>query len=84
MKDAIKLIIGIAMVVVVLWLLSSITGFLFWGLVAAAIIAAAYFGLRKVFNKTRPPKEAKGQLKSKEESDIERLIKDMERMTGKS
>lgn len=84
MKDAFKLLIGIAMVIVVLWLLSTITGFLFWGIVAAAIIAAAYFGLRKVFNKTKPAEEPKGRLKSKEESDIERLIKDMERMTGRS
>ena len=84
MKDTFKLLIGIAIVIVVLWLLSTITGFLFWGIVAAAIIAAAFFGLRKVFKKTRPPKEPKGWLKSKEESDIERLIKDMERMTGKS
>ena len=87
MKDSLKLIIGIVAAVVVLWLLSSITGFLIWGAVAAAILAAAYFGLRKVFKATKsssPSKEPKGKLKSKEESDIERLIKEMEEMTGKS
>ena len=84
MKDWMKLIIGIAMVIVVLWLLSTVAGYLFWGLIAAAIIAVAYFGLRKVFDKTKTPKTPKGRLKSKEESDIERLIKEMEQMTGKS
>ena len=84
MKDSIKLIIGIVMAIVVLWLLSSIAGFLIWGAVAAAIVAAAYFGLRKVFKKTKTPKTPKGELKSKEDSDIERLIKEMEQMTGKS
>ncbi len=84
MKDWIKLIIGIAMVIVVLWVLSSVAGFLFWGLIVAALIAVAYFGLRKVFKQTKTSKTPKGKLKSKEESDIERLIKEMEQMTGKS
>ena len=84
MKDSLKLIIGIVMVVVVLWLLSSITGFLIWGAVAAALVAAAYFGLRKVFRQTKTAVTPKGKLKSKEESDIERLIKEMEEMKGKT
>ena len=84
MKDSMKLIIGIAMVIVVLWLLSTVAGYLIWGVIAAAVIAAAYFGVRKVFNKTKTPQTPKGKLKSKEESDIERLIKEMEQMTGKS
>ena len=84
MKNWIRVLIGIAILLVVLQVFSFFSGLVFWGFLAAAIGAAVWFGVRKVIRKKKARKDPKGMLKSKTESDIERLIKDMERMTGKS
>ena len=84
MKNILQILIGIAILIVVLRVFSVITGFLFWGLVAVAIGAAVLFAIRKVTGKGETGTPPKGHLPSKTESDINRLIKDIEQMTGKS
>lgn len=84
MKKTLQILIGVAILIVVLRIFSVITGLLFWGLVAVAIGAAVLYAVRKVTGKDEAHTPPKGRLKSKAESDIDRLIKDMERMTGES
>ena len=82
MKKWTKILIGVAMVIVVMWVFSFITGLLFWGLVAAALGAAVFLAVRKLIKKDEKHKDPEGLLNPPAENDIDRVIKEMERMAG--
>ena len=84
MKNWIKILIGIAVLLVLMWVVSQIAGLLFWGVIALAIGALVYAFVRKWRKKRQARKAPKGLLEEETENDIDRLIKEMERMTGKS
>ncbi len=84
MNNWLKILIGIAVLLVLMWVLSSVIGLLFWGVIALVIGAVIYAFVRKWQKKRRARKDPRGLLAEETENDIDRLIKDMERMTGKS
>ena len=84
MKNWVKILIGIVVLLVLMWVMSSVLGLLFWGVIALVIGALIYAFVRKWQKKRRARKDPKGLLEEETENDIDRLIKDMERMTGKS
>ena len=84
MNNWLKILIGIAVLLVLMWVLSSVIGLLFWGVIALLIGAVIYAFVRKWLKKRRVRKNPKGLLEEETENDIDRLIKDMERMTGKT
>ena len=84
MNNWVKILIGIAILLVLMWVMSSVLGLLFWGVIALVIGALIYAFVRKWQKKRRARKTPKGLLEEETENDIDRLIKDMERMTGKS
>ena len=84
MNNWVKILIGIAVLLVLMWVLSSVLGLLFWGVIALVIGALIYAFVRKWQKKRRARKDPKALLAEETENDIDRLIKDMERMTGKS
>lgn len=84
MKNWLKILIGMAVLLVLMWVLSAVAGLLFWGVIALAVGALLYAFVRKWQKKRQGHKTPKGLLEEETETDIDRLIKDMERMTGKS
>ncbi len=84
MKNWVKILIGIVVLLVLMWVMSSVLGLLFWGVIALVIGALIYAFVRKWQKKRRARKDPKALLAEETEDDIDRLIKDMERMTGKS
>ena len=84
MNNWLKILIGIAVLLVLMWVLSSVIGLLFWGVIALVIGAVIYAFVRKWQKKRRTRKDPKALLEEETVNDIDRLIKDMERMTGKS
>ena len=84
MNNWVKILIGIAVLLVLMWVLSSVLGLLFWGVIALAIGALVYAFVRKWRKKRQARKAPKGLLEEETVSDIDRLIKDMERITGKT
>ena len=84
MKNWVKILIGIVVLLVLMWVMSSVLGLLFWGVIALVIGALIYAFVRKWQKKRRARKDPKALLTEETENDIDRLIKDMERMTGKS
>ena len=84
MNNWLKILIGIAVLLVLMWVLSSVIGLLFWGVIALLIGAVIYAFVRKWQKKRRARKDPKGLLEEETENDFDRLIKDMERMTGKT
>ena len=84
MNNGVKILIGIAVLLVLMWVMSAVAGLLFWGVIALVIGALVYAVVRKWRKKRQTRKTPKGLLEEENVSDIDRLIKDMERMTGKS
>jgi len=84
MNNWLKILIGIAVLLVLVLVLSSVLKMLFWGGIALLIGAVIYAFVRKWQKKRRVRKDPKGLLEKETENDIDRLIKDMERMTGKT
>ena len=84
MNNWVKILIGIAVLLVLMWVMSQIAGLLFWGVIALVIGALVYTFVRKWRKKRRARQTPKGLLEEETENDIDRLIKEMERMTGKS
>ena len=84
MNNWVKILIGIAVLLVLMWVLSTIAGLLFWGVIALVIGAIIYAFVRRWKKKRRSRKDPKALLAEESEDDIDRLIKDMERMAGKS
>ena len=84
MGNWIKILIGIAVLIVLMWVMSAVAGLLFWGVIALMIGAIIYAFVRKWQKKRQARKDPKALLTEETENDIDRLIKDMERMTGKS
>ena len=84
MNNWVKILIGIAVLLVLMWVFFLIFDMLFWGVIALVIGALVYAFVRKWRKKRQARKTPKGLLEEETVSDIDRLIKDMERMTGKS
>ncbi len=84
MNNWVKILIGIAVLLGLMWVMSTVAGLLFWGVIALVIGALVYALVRKWRKKRQSHKTPKGLLEEETVSDIDRLIKDMERMTGKS
>ncbi len=84
MNNWLKILIGIAVLLVLMWVLFALADLLFWGVIALVIGAVIYAFVRKWQKKRRARKDPKGLLEEETENDIDRLIKDMERMTGKT
>ncbi len=84
MKKLTQILIGIAIAVVFIWVFSFISGLLFWGLVAAVLGTAVFLAVKKMIKKDKSVSDPKGLLEIPEENDIERILKEMERMAGKS
>ena len=84
MKDWMKILIGIAVLLVLIWVFSTVASLLFWGVIALAIGGLIYLFVRKWQKKRKARKDPKALLAEEADDDIDRLIKDMERMAGKS
>lgn len=84
MNKWLQLLIGMAVALVLIWVFSSVASLLFWGILALVLVAAVAFVFRKWKRKRKPVEDPERLLESKPEDDIERLIQEMERMTGRS
>ena len=84
MQNWVKILIGLAALLVLMWVMSQVLGLLFWGAIALVIGALVYAFVRKWQKKRRAKKDPRGLLAEETDDDIDRLIKDMERMTGRS
>ncbi len=79
MKDMIPLLLGIALLMVLLWVLSAAAGLLFWG-VLATLIGAAAIGLVRGWLRERSARKAPGRLEQRRaEKEANRLLRDLER-----
>jgi len=84
MKSWIKILIGIAIALVLLWTLSRLAGLVFWGLILLALGALVMLGVRRWKKKRNVRGPTKGLLESEAQDDIDRLVKEMERLAGDS
>jgi len=84
MKSWIKILIGIAIALVLLWTLSRLAGLVFWGLILLALGTLVMLGVRRWKKKRNVRGPTKGLLESEAQDDIDRLVKEMERLAGDS
>ncbi len=79
MKDVLPWLLGLAVLLVLLWVLSAAAGLLFWGVVAAVVIGAVVALVRGWLDE-RAERKAPGRLAQRRaEKDARRLLKDLER-----
>ncbi|MFQ5571954.1 MAG: hypothetical protein ACE5G0_19925 [Rhodothermales bacterium] len=83
MKTSVQLLVGLALLLVFFWVLSTVTGLLFWGGVAFVIGAVALALLRGFFNKRRttgkPARLSQRRAEKNAAQTVKSLKREMER-----